>query len=143
MVPVACLHMACCGMARAVAHVPSLPLEHASLAAQHSTDITPEAPVAADVSLEVVPGAVAQLGNAADNEAVLLLCVCLALVAAIGNLQQGGQGRMALDCSQQLLSLCHTCGCEGWICVATALHTPHASWDRGVVQQQSTIIVRS
>lgn len=48
---------------------------------------SPELPGLADLRLEVVPGAVAQLGYAADDEAVLLLSVRLALVGAVRDLR--------------------------------------------------------
>jgi hypothetical protein len=53
--------------------------------------LAPELPGLADVCLEVVPGAVAQLGDGADDEAVLLLRVRLALVGAVVDLQQAHQ----------------------------------------------------
>ena len=46
-----------------------------------------EAPVVPNGSLELVPLAVAQLVHLAQNEAVLLLCVGLALVGTILQLQ--------------------------------------------------------
>lgn len=46
-----------------------------------------EAPVVSDGSLEFVPLAVAQLVYLAQNEAVLLLCVGLALVGTVLQLQ--------------------------------------------------------
>ena len=56
--------------------------------------VEPEPPAAADLCLEVVPGSVAELVGHAEDEAVLLLGVCLALVGAVGQLREGrGEGR--------------------------------------------------
>ena len=64
-----------------------------------------EAPVVSDGSLELVPLAIAQLMNLAQNEAVLLLCVGLALVGTVLQLQllqQQCNKRVALLTGQQL-----------------------------------------
>mmetsp|Transcript_4407 Transcript_4407/g.7277 ORF Transcript_4407/g.7277 Transcript_4407/m.7277 type:complete len:214 (-) Transcript_4407:2675-3316(-) len=49
--------------------------------------VKPESPALPDLSLEIVPHAIAQLVDLTQDEAVLLLCVGLALVGAVGNLQ--------------------------------------------------------
>jgi hypothetical protein len=65
-----------------------------------------EAPVLADLRLELVPGAIPQARDGAQDEAVLLLRVRLALVGAVVDLREGrvardgrvkGEGRAKRD----------------------------------------------
>ena len=80
--PCCCAHLGCAGL---------------------EEPVKAEAPVIPNGSLQLIPGSVAQLVNLAQNESVLLLCVGLALVGAILQLQ--------LLQSNTILSRCVTVNC--------------------------------